>query len=249
MNAETPQTAAPTSYDDTFTWNKVTQVIKPSVVLENPSSRYSDYDFIATLGLAQRLNIHFLSMSWQASLGPLSIGGQADIWQALVNIQSSFVFKSFEIGKGNTINFATLIKEIIVLSHPMVMKHPNIVRLEGIGWDIDQETEHVSPVLVFEKSQYGDLHRFIVSDHDGNLPVKTRLKLCVDVAVALRDMHCNGTFPPLSFPFPTNHRQGLFMEISSQKTCSSSKMSKEFSLLELWTLAAPQGIVTRMIWS
>ena len=209
MNAEKLRTAAPTSYDDTFTWTKPTEVLKPSVVLETPSSRYSDYNFIATLGLAQRLGIHFLPISWQASLGPLSIGGQADIWQTLVNIQSSFVFKSFEIGKDNTTNFATLIKELVVLSHPTVKKHPNIVELEGIGWDIVEETEHVSPVLVFEKSKYGDLHRFIASDHEGNLPVKTRLDICADVAVALRDMHCNGSFSTLEVSLLHSSEAGI----------------------------------------
>ena len=59
------------------------------------SEQYADYGFIAMLGLAQRLHVRFLPITWQAPLGQIGKGGQAGINQALVNAQISFAFKLF----------------------------------------------------------------------------------------------------------------------------------------------------------
>jgi hypothetical protein len=61
-----------------------------------PAKAYSDYGFIALLALTQRLEIDMLPTTWQASLGNIGQGGQAEINQALVNVQTSFAFKHFK---------------------------------------------------------------------------------------------------------------------------------------------------------
>ncbi len=49
-----------------------------------------------------------------------------------------------------------LIAEILVLGHPSIYGHSNIMRLEGVCLDVSEEDKKVWPVLVFEKSQYED---------------------------------------------------------------------------------------------
>jgi hypothetical protein len=78
----------------------------------------------------------------------------------------------------------------MVLGHASTRNHPNIVDLQGICWDVASD-DKVWPVLVFEKSQYGDLHNFTTLSIGRELSVADRLKLCVDVSKAISDMHFN----------------------------------------------------------
>ena len=145
-------------------------------------------DFIAFLAVAQRLQIPFLSITWQLALGLVGFGGTANINEALINLQTSLAFKRIdqEGNKDPSIVFRVLINEITALGHPSIQKHPNIVDLQGICWDIPSDDE-VWPVLVFEKSHLGDLDDFAMQD----LSINERLKLCVDIGTAIMDMHSN----------------------------------------------------------
>jgi len=153
-----------------------------------PGDAYSDYGFIAVLGLAQRLKIDLLPITWQAPLGCIGRGGQSEINQALVNVQTSFAFKRFNRTKCDP--FKEAVQEIVVLSHPVVQDHPHIVKLLGICWDIPED-DKVWPVLVFEKTHLGDLYHFARSSKGKNLSLEEKLRICVDVGIAIRDMHQN----------------------------------------------------------
>jgi len=167
-----------------------------SATVFRPTAQYADYGFIAVLALAQRLHIDFLPLTWQAALGPIREGGQAGINQALINLQTSLAFKCFgdspNRNDGRT-PFQDIVSEMIVLSHPSIRKHPHIVRLEGICWDIPSN-DQVWPVLVFEKTQLGDLYHFAKSGNGRSLGMEDRLKLCVDVGIAIMDMHSNSQY-------------------------------------------------------
>lgn len=162
---------------------------------ERPSTQYGDYGIIAVLALAQRLHINFLPITWQAALGPVGEGGQAEINQALIHVQTSFAFKCFtkasQIHNFERTHFQELINEMVILSHPLIREHPHVVRLEGICWDISQD-DQVWPVLVFEKAPLGDLDRFVTSTKGTKLSMEDRLNLCVDIGIAIKDMHSNG---------------------------------------------------------
>ena len=153
------------------------------------SEQYADYSFIAMLGLAQRLHVRFLPITWQAALGHMGKGGQAVINEASVNVQISFAFKLFDRPQEHP--FREIIQEMVVLSHPVVQKHDHIVTLEGICWDIPED-DQVWPVLVFEKSHLGDLHRFARLERFKDLSIEDKLNLCADIGLAIRDMHRNG---------------------------------------------------------
>ena len=82
------------------------------------SEQYADYGFIAMLGLAQRLHVRFLPITWQAPLGHIGKGGQAVINEASANTQISFAFKLFDRPQEHLLREIT--QEIVVLSHPMI---------------------------------------------------------------------------------------------------------------------------------
>jgi hypothetical protein len=153
-----------------------------------PAEAYSDYGFIAVLALIQRLKIDLLPMTWQAGLGSLGRGGQGVINQALITIQISFAFKRFE-SKGLDDPYREVVQEMVVLRHPAVRDHPHTVHLIGVCWDIP-DSNHVWPVL-FEKTHLGDLDHFVRSGNGRSLRLEDKLKICVEIGIALRDMHQN----------------------------------------------------------
>lgn len=159
----------------------------PNATLVCPGEAYSNYDFIAVLGLAQQLKINLLPITWQDSLGLIG-QSRAQINQALVDIQTSFAFKRFDHTMSDP--FQETVQEMAILGHPFVRDHPHFVQLIGICWDFPQD-DQVWPVLVFEKSNLGNLGHFARLGKCKKLSLEDRLKICIDVGVAIRDMHQN----------------------------------------------------------
>jgi len=60
------------------------------------------------------------------------------------------------------------------------------------------EDDRVRPTLVYTKSHRGDLYRFARSGRDLEMSIADRLDLCVQICIALRDMHANSEFVPSS---------------------------------------------------
>jgi serine/threonine protein kinase len=157
----------------------------------HPPEQWTDYSFLAFLGLAQRLHVDFLPITWQGSLGLLGRGGQAQVNQALINQAMGFAFKRFDHIRPQD-PLRETVQEMLVLTHPLVRSHEHIVRLEGICWDIPQD-DQVWPALVFEKTQFGDLHAFSKSKRFQAMAMGEKLELCADIGLAIRDMHYNGS--------------------------------------------------------
>lgn len=174
-----------------------------------PGGAYSDYGFISVLGLAQRLKIDLLPITWQALLGLVG-QSRATINQALVDVQTSFAFKRFSHNGTDPLQETS--QEMATLGHPLVRDHPHIVQLIGICWDIPQDDQQTSedhqviptddqdiledirvwPVLVFEKSHLGDLYHFARHGKGKGFSLEDKLKICADVCIAIRDMHLSG---------------------------------------------------------
>ena len=151
------------------------------------------YDLITFLAVAQRMQVDILPTTWQSTRGPMGRGGTSRINEALINLQTSFAFKCVSTRQKRKFLkakiFQTLISEIVVLGHPLLREHPNIVELQGICWDVP--SDEVWPALVFEKTQFGDLYNFLTLPVGRDLRTLERLKLCVDVGTAISDMHFN----------------------------------------------------------
>lgn len=154
----------------------------------------ANYGFIALLGLIQRLGVDLLPLTWQAARGSLEEdgrggrGGQAKIHQSYISPAASFAYKLFSRNLRNS--YGEIVSELLVLTHEAVRKHPFIVRLEGICWDI-RDDDDIRPVLVFEKTLHGDLWHFMTIESGKNLSIDDRLRLCIEIGVAIRDMHAN----------------------------------------------------------
>ena len=149
------------------------------------------HDFLSFLGVAQSLKIDFLPILWQPALEAIGEGATAQVREALVNIQASFAFKRFHHHRAwNEAEFyEILIAEISILGNSSIRDHPNIVRIEGICWDILAEQRKVYPVIVTRKAPHGNLDVFMTRGEGRNLSFESRLGLCYDIGFALRDMH------------------------------------------------------------
>ena len=166
----------------------------------HPQNSNQLYNLITFLAIAQKLGIDFLPITWQPALSEVGAGGTAEIRQSLIHLQMSFAFKIVkdavwidEIDETQRLKemktgFQVLISEILVLGHPSVREHPNIVSLLGICWDILPSCR-VWHLLVFERTALGDLWSFAGSEEGKNISIETRLKLCADVATSVRDLH------------------------------------------------------------
>lgn len=166
-----------------------------SATTASSTSLNADYGFISLLGLAQRLGVNFLPLTWQAARGALNSGGQAKIYELHVSFETSFAFKRFGLDqrqKQKTLSefIHQIVSELLVLTHEAIRDHPYIARLEGLCWDV-RDDDDIRPVLVMEKSHFGDLYQFMRSGLGRDLCMSERLRLCVDIGIAVQDMHAN----------------------------------------------------------
>src|SRR6516164_5720364 len=143
-------------------------------------------DFLTFISIAQKYNVDFVATTWQPGFGLLGQGGYGRVSQSLVNLQFSFAFKRIrEVSD----TFKEPITELSVLCQPFIRDHPNIIKLEGICWEVNPEADRILPVLLFEKSREGDLRHFLSSAEGRGLSVMAKLGLCADIAEALINLH------------------------------------------------------------
>lgn len=149
------------------------------------------YDLLDFLAIAQRWQIDMLPLTWGGLVGAGGAGGTAKIAQgttAMVSYKKlllSFAFK--HVKNHDDSKFRTLLSEVLVLGHPAIKRHPNIIELEGFCWDVSGETAW--PVLVFKKMQHGDLEKFMCLDEGRRMGLDDRLKLCREIGNAVLLMH------------------------------------------------------------
>lgn len=164
----------------------------------------SAHTFISFLTAAQELAVPFLAITWQANSGASGQGATSEINQALVTEQMSFAFKCVsDIDKLRTPEediISRLINEMSLLQHAQIHRHPNILPLLGICWQVsaidsrqwrndNMPSNKVWPVLVFQKSQFGNLKEFAESSQGRKLSTHERLKICIEIGDAIQHMH------------------------------------------------------------
>jgi hypothetical protein len=162
-------------------------------------------DMITFVAMAQHLQVDLLSLVWQTARGPIGWGGTSEVQEALVDVHTSFAFKRVseerKSSKKKSDILKDLIREVSVLSDPSIRQHPKILEIQGVCWDVSS-TLHtpgtpnpsqvgIWPVLVFEKSQYGDLKHFIALPVGRELSIDQRLSICLDIGIAIARMHQN----------------------------------------------------------
>jgi hypothetical protein len=166
------------------------------------------YTFLSFLATAQALDIDLLPLTWEAASQRIGLGGTSKVNESPINVDTSFAFKRVrddETKQRTEENiFRTLINEIAVLAQPRVREHPNIVQLQGICWDISAD-DKPWPVLVFEKSEFGDLYNFVKMPVGRQMDINERLKLCLEIGTAIITMHSNSMYPlSIAYCIPSN---------------------------------------------
>ena len=182
-----------------------------SAIPQKPRDRHN---LITFLGVAQKLGIELLPMTWQPALERIGQGATAEIRESIATINFSFAFKRPSIRSSLSIEefehrvLPCLIDEISILGHPRIRKHANIIDLEGICWEIVCATgmrmsreipvdfttrdQGIMPVLVFQKSKYGDLYHFMMQGRGRELGFSDTIDICIDIARAIAEMHSQG---------------------------------------------------------
>jgi serine/threonine protein kinase len=157
----------------------------------NSEPANNGYDLITFLAVAQYMELDILQTTWPTRY--LAKGGTSSIIMTSVNAQTGLVFKHVsndirivqkEISPADI--FRIFINELLVLGHRGLQWHSGISRLQGICWDL--RNDEVWPVLVFEKSEFGDLYEFLTSV-GRNLGTTERLALCTQISRAIADLH------------------------------------------------------------
>lgn len=155
--------------------------------------------FLHFLGVAQSSKIDFLPIMLNYNARPLPVGGSAEIEEKPVSSKTSYTFKRLwgttpPLRQGNrvlrdVITMQALATEVAVLGNEQVTCHPNIVKLEGITWDIERDSGQVWPVLAFESANRGDLFSYMTDPSRFSLPVDDRFRICISVGHAILWMH------------------------------------------------------------
>lgn len=161
--------------------------------LTSAESQPDDLDMIRFLAVVEALNIEILPITWQAARQPIGWGATSQVTEAQATVQTSFAFKRAsekqkEFGLPKVLK--AMLNEIVVLSHPSVRMHPGVVELQGICWDV-QSVHDVWPVIVFQKSHFGNLYDFAAMPAGRALSIAQRLNLCIDIGSAVISMHAN----------------------------------------------------------
>ena len=152
-----------------------------SFLKSNDFGTSPDLYFYIFLAVAQDMQVDFLPITHQSALPELGKGVTGDVRQKFVNPEYSLAFKP-------TRSIAITLNEMIAYAHPPLRRHPNVVRLKGISWDVSG-TGGVAPNLVFEKSPYGDCETFMRSAEGQQLEIEDRLSCCLQIAKALDESH------------------------------------------------------------
>jgi serine/threonine protein kinase len=160
------------------------------------------------LALAQELNLQVLSESENARTERVGVMAGASSRVSILKLKRDIVVTplvsqasskgqlviSKHIPKGEiddeSKRYEALIRELLVISHPPIVSHPNIVNLLAIGWeDTEDRTMHkIWPTTILEYAEYGSLEDFFdLEDTDTSWDVK--LSICRDIATGLNWLH------------------------------------------------------------
>lgn len=81
-------------------------------------------------------------------LFPVAMGDTSKLWQSNAGTPIDFVFKQTTLADTSRLDFQdeekafnALVSGISTLSHPLIRHHQNIVKLEGICWEIRQRNQ------------------------------------------------------------------------------------------------------------
>ena len=91
-----------------------------------------------------------------------------------------------------------LFNELLIMRHPPLLTHPNIVKLFGVAFETENmglgSPQNAIPVLVLEVAELGNLAEVLETARKEDHPQKfeNKLKWCLDIAHGLEILHACG---------------------------------------------------------
>ena len=144
--------------------------VSPDAALTGDLPSSFPRDFINFLKLAQNMELDFIPVIWQPSLPRLCFGGTAELSQSYISLQASPTFKRVNQDKRDNKfsgcadgTLKIVMAEMWTWSISQIRDHPNVVRIEGIYWELDSSAGCLWPVLVIEKAERRVFNEFFES--------------------------------------------------------------------------------------
>ncbi|KAF2814366.1 kinase-like protein [Mytilinidion resinicola] len=148
------------------------------------------------MAVAQLVGADFLFVHWKEyALSGLGEGATGRIYQSPLSSKMGFAFKTFRKSSDPSLEAETykaLVAEMLVLCHPGVREHQNIVGFYGVSFDVitfdlgGATHRRLWPVLVLEKSSHGDLATFF-KDH--SMSLQDAMLVAERIGAAVQEMH------------------------------------------------------------
>lgn len=184
-------------------------------------------NLIRFLEVAIALNLPILPLTWDPALEALGPDGATGrVNQSPFNNKISLAFKRFNprvtrselsVEEFRSLQYNSMISEITVLNSEFLRKHPNIIHLIGVCFELHNNSKDIFPVLVFAKASLGDLSKF--RSQYSTLEPRVMMAICGEIAKAVGAMHQCGivTVPVVGIEL-TFVAKALLMETSNQAT-------------------------------
>jgi hypothetical protein len=170
----------------------MTQYALPTQPDHNSCLDSAHLNFYCFLSIAQKHGVEFVPVAWEPGRDLLGLGATGRVDQSLINIETSLAFKRpagfSRDEKTRQQLFRAWLMEMSILRFAEIQRHPNIIEIEGISWEVVESGSTVLPVLVYRKSQLGSLRTFIEANAS-SLSLNQKLNLCLDLASALSTLH------------------------------------------------------------
>lgn len=166
------------------------EILSYTATMLKPAKSYNLLDFLAAVH-HWRVDILTFGPGSDIGLGgtaKISDGGNA--WTLdgrSLNFVIKRVHRETSSSDSEDKEMLALLSEVLVLGHPIVRQHPNIIGLEGISWGIVYGEPW--PNLVFMRAEHGDLKEFMRTDIGRKLDFRERVRLCREIGNALFLMH------------------------------------------------------------
>jgi len=206
--ASSPENNRPLySYDPFLDYPPLTQTTTVASGYDTALEEPCQSEFLRFMAVAQLVGVDFLFVHWKEyALSGLGEGATGRIYQSPLSSKMGFAFKTFRKSSDPSLEAETykaLVAEMLVLCHPGVREHQNIVGLYGVSFDViafdlDGATHRrLWPVLVLEKSSHGDLATFF-KDH--SMSLHDAVLVAGQIGAAVQEMHLAGEV--ISFAYP-----------------------------------------------
>jgi hypothetical protein len=167
-----------------------------------PSEDHDHDTLVSILSAAQEGRLNFLPLTWLPGQEHAGVGGQAEIYQYGIRDGAGLVFKALRIwmedwpdgehDSRRSMGVSAMIKEISILSQPLVLSNPHILQLQGVSWNAQKA--FAWPALVYQRGI--TLREYLLrrSEKGLHLNLENKLRICASICSGLSALHQSGKY-------------------------------------------------------